>query len=65
MPGWLQAVANWNPLSALAAACRHLFGNPETATTVTARPRQHPVLTVILIHQACSRCSPPARKSLA
>ena len=28
MPGWLQAVANWNPLSALAAACRHLLREP-------------------------------------
>ena len=28
MPGWLQPVAEWNPMSALAAACRELFGNP-------------------------------------
>ncbi|MGN9893614.1 ABC transporter permease [Micromonospora sp. L31] len=28
MPGWLAAVARWNPLSATAAACRELFGNP-------------------------------------
>ncbi|MEH0938515.1 ABC transporter permease [Micromonospora psammae] len=28
MPGWLGAVAAWNPLSATAAACRELFGNP-------------------------------------
>ena len=36
MPGWLQAVANWNPMSALAATCRHLFGNPNPAATVTS-----------------------------
>jgi ABC-type multidrug transport system permease subunit len=28
MPGWLGAVADWNPMSATAAACRELFGNP-------------------------------------
>ncbi|MFG2052419.1 ABC transporter permease [Micromonospora sp. NPDC048930] len=28
MPGWLAAVAAWNPLSATVAACRQLFGNP-------------------------------------
>jgi ABC-2 type transport system permease protein len=48
MPGWLQAFANWNPLSALAAACRHLFGNPNPAASVPAWPMQHPELTVLL-----------------
>jgi ABC-2 type transport system permease protein len=28
MPGWLGAIAAWNPLSATAAATRDLFGNP-------------------------------------
>ncbi|HLT61546.1 MAG TPA: ABC transporter permease [Microlunatus sp.] len=28
MPGWLAAIANWNPLSATAAATRQLFGTP-------------------------------------
>ncbi|HEY0639577.1 MAG TPA: ABC transporter permease [Pseudonocardiaceae bacterium] len=28
MPGWLAAVADWNPLAATAAASRELFGNP-------------------------------------
>lgn len=28
MPGWLGAAAEWNPMSATAAACRDLFGNP-------------------------------------
>jgi ABC transporter DrrB family efflux protein len=46
MPGWLQAVANWNPLSALAATCRHLFGNPDPAAAVHAWPMQHPELAV-------------------
>lgn len=32
MPGWLAALADLNPVSATAAACRELFGNP-TGTT--------------------------------
>jgi ABC-2 type transport system permease protein len=28
MPGWLGAVAEWNPLSATVSATRELFGNP-------------------------------------
>ncbi|MBE2318651.1 ABC transporter permease [Solirubrobacter sp. CPCC 204708] len=28
MPAWLAAIAEWNPLSATAAAARELFGNP-------------------------------------
>jgi len=47
MPGWLQAVANWNPMSALAAASRELFGNPNPAAAVQAWPMQHPELAVI------------------
>jgi len=47
MPGWLQAVANWNPMSALAAASRELFGNPNPAASVPAWPMQHPELAVI------------------
>src|SRR5580698_7167996 len=47
MPGWLQPVANWNPMSAIAAACRHLFGNPNPASMVHAWPMQHPELAVV------------------
>ena len=47
MPGWLQPIANWNPMSALAAACRELFGNPNPAADVPAWPMQHPELAVI------------------
>ena len=28
MPGWLQAVADWNPVSAVTAGARNLWGNP-------------------------------------
>jgi ABC-2 type transport system permease protein len=47
MPGWLQPIAEWNPLSALAAACRSLFGNPNPAARVDAWPMQHPELAVV------------------
>jgi ABC transporter DrrB family efflux protein len=47
MPGWLQPIAEWNPMSALAAASRHLFGNPNPATSVQAWPMQHPELAVL------------------
>jgi ABC transporter DrrB family efflux protein len=48
MPGWLQAIANWNPFSAIAAACRQLFGNPNPSALVQAWPMQHPELAVVL-----------------
>jgi ABC-2 type transport system permease protein len=47
MPGWLQPVAEWNPMSSLAAACRSLFGNPNPASQVHAWPAQHPELAVV------------------
>ena len=40
-------VANWNPMSALAATSRHLFGNPNPAAAVHAWPMQHPELAVV------------------
>jgi len=47
MPGWLQPIAEWNPMSSLAAATRSLFGNPNPASAVHAWPEQHPELAVI------------------
>ncbi len=47
MPGWLQPVAEWNPMSSLAAATRQLFGNPNPAAAVQAWPAQHAELAVI------------------
>ncbi|HEY3037029.1 MAG TPA: ABC transporter permease [Streptosporangiaceae bacterium] len=47
MPGWLQPIAEWNPMSAVAAASRHLFGNPNPAASVPAWPMQHPELAVL------------------
>ena len=42
MPGWLQAVADWNPVSVLASACRQLLGNPDPAAAIAAWPMRHP-----------------------
>ena len=47
MPAWLRAFANWNPMSAIAAACRNLFGGSVPMDT-TAWPMLHPELAVIL-----------------
>ncbi|HET9972704.1 MAG TPA: hypothetical protein VFQ68_31015 [Streptosporangiaceae bacterium] len=40
-PAWLRAIAGWNPVSALAAASRQLFGPPEGPAG--AWPLEHPV----------------------
>lgn len=48
MPSWLRNFANWNPMSALAAACRDLFGSPNPAAAVPAWPMQHPELAVVI-----------------
>jgi len=43
MPGWLQAVADWNPVSAVTAAARQLWHNPNPSASIDAWPMQHPV----------------------
>ena len=43
MPGWLQAVADWNPVSAVTAAARQLWHNPNPSASVSAWPMQHPI----------------------
>jgi ABC-2 type transport system permease protein len=46
MPAWLRTIADWNPVSALAAALRDLFGNPEASTNGTWQ-LEHPVLATL------------------
>ncbi|MFI7034888.1 ABC transporter permease [Microbispora rosea] len=41
LPGWLRAIADWNPMSAVVSAARELFGNPGSAAA--SWPLQHPV----------------------
>jgi ABC-2 type transport system permease protein len=48
MPRFLADFANWNPMSAIAAACRSLFGGPNPASLVNAWPMQHPELAVVI-----------------
>jgi ABC-2 type transport system permease protein len=48
MPAVLRAIADWNPVSAVTAACRHLFGNPNPSASIDAWPMQHPVLASLL-----------------
>jgi ABC transporter DrrB family efflux protein len=43
MPTWLRTLADWNPVSAVASAIRHLWGNPNPSATIPAWPMQHPV----------------------
>ncbi|MFA1543653.1 ABC transporter permease [Actinomadura monticuli] len=50
MPGPLQVIADWNPVSALTAACRDLFGNPGAPAgdgAGLAWPVAHPVAATL------------------
>ncbi|MFE0686543.1 ABC transporter permease [Streptomyces xiamenensis] len=46
MPGWLGAVAEWNPMSATAGAVRELFGNPTWSSA--SWPAEHPVALAVV-----------------
>lgn len=43
MPDWLRVVVDWNPVSAVTAACRELWGNPNPSALDAAWSMQHPV----------------------
>ncbi|HEV8055945.1 MAG TPA: ABC transporter permease [Nocardioidaceae bacterium] len=47
LPGWLQPVAEWNPVSAITAAMRDLWGNPNPFGT-SGFPTEHPVLLTLI-----------------
>lgn len=47
MPAWLRVIADWNPVSSLTQAARHLFGSPGIVTS-RAWPMQHPVPAALL-----------------
>jgi len=47
MPEWLRTIADWNPVSAVTAACRTLWGNPNPSATSAAWSMQHPVWTAV------------------
>ena len=48
MPGWLQTVADWNPVSAVTAGTRHLWGNPNPSAAIQVWPMQHPVEAALI-----------------
>jgi ABC-2 type transport system permease protein len=48
MPAALRFVANWNPVSAVTAAARRLWANPNPSASSHAWPMQHPELASLL-----------------
>ena len=47
MPAVLRVIADWNPVSAVTAASRQLFANPNPSATIHAWPMEHPVLAAV------------------
>jgi ABC transporter DrrB family efflux protein len=47
LPVWLRPVAEWNPVSALTAATRQLWGNPNPFAA-QGFPAEHPVLLTLI-----------------
>ena len=62
LPSVLKTFAEWNPVSAVAGALRHLFGNPGAAAAADAPwSLQHPVVySLIWIAAIVSVCAPIA-----
>jgi len=48
MPAALRAIADYNPVSAMTAAARQLFSNPNPSAAIGAWPMQHPVLASLI-----------------
>ncbi|HEX4431938.1 MAG TPA: ABC transporter permease [Frankiaceae bacterium] len=48
MPLVLRTIADWNPVSAVTAAARQLFHNPNPSAASHAWPMQHPVLASVI-----------------
>jgi ABC-2 type transport system permease protein len=48
MPEILRTIADWNPVSAVTAAARQLFGNPNPSASIDAWPMQYPVAASLL-----------------
>lgn len=47
MPAWVRPVAEWNPLSSVANACRQLWGNPLVTASNDLPARHAPLVTLI------------------
>jgi len=48
MPAIVRAIADWNPVSAVTAAARGLFGNPNPSASIHDWPMQHPVVASLM-----------------
>lgn len=48
LPVGLEQVAEWNPVSSVAAAARAMFGNPNPFADPTSFPARHPVALTVL-----------------
>ena len=48
LPDGLRTIAEWNPISAVVAAVRTLFGNPAAIPADAAWPLLHPVVSAVL-----------------
>jgi ABC-2 type transport system permease protein len=64
MPLVLRVIAEWNPVSAVTAASRHLFANPNPSATIPAWPMQHPVAASLLWSVALLAIFAPLATSL-
>jgi len=65
LPHWLAVIADWNPVSAVAASCRELFGNPNPAALTHTFPAQHPVLVAFVWSAVIvAVCAPVATRLL-
>ncbi len=47
LPGWLQPIADWNPVSAITASLRELWGNPNPFAT-SSFPSEHPIVLTLV-----------------
>jgi ABC transporter DrrB family efflux protein len=65
LPTVMRVIADWNPVSAVAASCRELFGNPNPAALTDTFPAQHPLLVALLWSVAIiAVCAPLASRTL-
>ncbi|GAA2801134.1 ABC transporter permease [Kitasatospora sp. CM 4170] len=49
LPGWLQTIAQWNPMTTMATALRELWGNPTANGTDLAFPLRYPVASSLIM----------------
>ncbi|MCG6495242.1 ABC transporter permease [Kitasatospora sp. A2-31] len=49
LPGWMQGIAGWNPVSSVVLASRKLFGNAAPTSAHQTFPLQHPVPMALIL----------------